>query len=55
MQPGRELIESKRKEKEETWLSSAFFYFLLFFRVGTFQCVTSEKNKKNRPPSDLAL
>jgi hypothetical protein len=46
MQPERELIESKRKEKEEKWLSSAFVYFHLFFRIWTFQCVTSEKYKK---------
>src|SRR5579872_851851 len=31
------------------------FYFLLFPRIGTFQRVTGEGNKKNRPLSDLAL
>jgi hypothetical protein len=28
------------------WLLFAFFYFHLFFRIGTFQRVTGEKIKK---------
>jgi hypothetical protein len=33
------------------WLSLVFY---LFFRIGTFQWVTSEKNKKIPPPPSLA-
>ena len=33
----------------------AFFYFLLFLRIGSFQWVTAEKNKKIRLPLDLPV
>jgi hypothetical protein len=48
IQPEREFRESKGKEMKAKESKLAFFYFLLFFRIGTFQRVTSEKNKKLR-------
>jgi hypothetical protein len=36
-------------------LSFAFFYFHLFFGIGTFQRVMAEKNKKISPPPNSPL
>jgi hypothetical protein len=33
----------------------AFFYFHLFFRIGTYQRVTGEKNEKFPSPFDSGL
>jgi len=46
---------NKGKQKEAKRLPFISFYFLLFPRIGTFQWVMGEGNKKIRPLSSLAL
>jgi hypothetical protein len=53
-QPARELVASKRKHMRVNGSKFASFYFLLFPRIGTFQRVASEKNRKILTASQLA-
>jgi hypothetical protein len=43
IQPEREFRSNKFKQKQGKGLSFPFIGFLLFFRIDTFQWVTSEK------------
>jgi hypothetical protein len=50
--PAAQVIQAsanKRKQMKINVSKIAFFYLRLFFRIGTFQWVTGDSNKKIRP------
>jgi hypothetical protein len=48
IQPAREFDVNKRKQMKAKWLLFPFICFHEFFRIGTFQRVTADSNKKIR-------
>jgi hypothetical protein len=46
IQPARKLAANKRKKMKENENKIAFICFHKFFRIGTFQGVTADSNKK---------
>jgi hypothetical protein len=46
MQPKREFLQIKRKQMKTNERKIAFICFHLLFRIGTFQWVTADSNKK---------
>jgi hypothetical protein len=51
LQPKREWTANKGKQMQINERKKAFICFYLLFRIGTFQWVTADSNKKIRPLS----
>jgi hypothetical protein len=49
IQPRREFLANKRKQMKANERKIAFICFHLLFRIGTFQWVTADSNKKILP------